>query len=149
MKSLLRLCLLCLLLFAATPSAVTAQTLPPEPLDRFVAQVARLWAAGDAAALVDLAPANSRIVLDVGENLGAVQPRHAAAALRGLFNERETTGIRATRMNFAGGQPPRGFGELTWTFRSRGMSDAQTVTLYVGTIWEGNGWRLRELRVLR
>jgi hypothetical protein len=147
MNFLSRFCLLgLLLLFAAAPLGAQA---PSEPLERFVVQVARLWAAGDAAALVDLAPSNSRIVLDLGENLGAVQPRHAAAALRALFGERETSTIRPTRVTHAGGQPARGFGEMAWTSRSRGMSDAQTVTLYVGTVWEDRGWRIRELRILR
>jgi hypothetical protein len=148
MKSLLRNCLFGgLLLLTVAP--LSAQTPRPEPLERFVLQVARHWAMGDAAALVDLMPANSRLVLDLGDNLGAVQPRHAAAALRALFTERETAGIRPTRVTLAGGQPLRGFGELAWTSRSRGMSDTQTVTLYVGTVWEGGVWKIRELRILR
>lgn len=148
MKHLLRGLLVPLLLCMAAPLA--AQGAPSgEALERFVVQVARLWAAGDAGALVDLAPADSRIVLDVGDNLGAVQLRHAAAALRSLFSERETSNIRPTRVTVAGGRPPRGFGELAWTSRSRGMSDPQTVTLYVGTVWEERGWRIREVRILR
>jgi hypothetical protein len=103
------------------------------PLEAFVVHVARLWAAGD----------------DIGESTGSVQGRHAAAALRVLFSERETATIRPTRATIAGGRPLRGFGELTWTSRSRGMSDSHTVTLFVGTVWEGNGWRIRELRILR
>lgn len=121
----------------------------PEPLEQFVLAVARAWASGDAGALVDRAPADGRIVLDLGENMGAVQARHAAAALRALFAERTTTAIRPSRVTVAGGRPLRGFGELQWTSRSRGMSDPQTVTLYVGTVWEGDGWRIRELRILR
>jgi hypothetical protein len=148
MNRSLRSSLVLVLLFVAAPLAAQGSS-ADEPLERFVVQVARLWAAGDAAALVDLAPADSRIVLDVGENLGAVQLRHAAAALRALFAERETANIRPTRVTIAGGRPPRGFGELAWTSRSRGMSDAQTVTLFVGTVWEERGWRIRELRILR
>jgi hypothetical protein len=137
-----------LLLLAAAP--LTAQnTSGAEPLERFIGQVARYWAAGDAAALVELAPADSRIVLDLGENLGTVHIRHAAAALRALFAERETASLRTLRVTVAGGRPPRGFGELAWTSRSRGMSDPQTGTLYVGTVWQENGWRVRELRILR
>jgi hypothetical protein len=140
---------LALLLIAAAASPLAAQGSPSEPLERFITQVARLWASGDAGALVDLAPADSRIMLDVGENLGAVQPRHAAAALRALFAERQTSHIRTTGVTIAGGRPPRGFGELSWTTRSRGMSDTQTVTLYVGCVLEDGGWRIRELRILR
>lgn len=148
MNRMLRSIFVLLLLCVAAPLAAQGAD-SPEPLERFVVHVARLWAGGDAAALVDLAPADSRIVLDLGENLGAVQPRHAAAALRALFSDRQTSNIRPTRMAIAGGRPPQGFGELAWTSRSRGMSDPQTVTLYVGTVWEGSGWRIRELRILR
>jgi hypothetical protein len=148
MNRMLRFLFVVLLLCVAAPLAAQA-TAPSEPLERFVVQVARLWANGDAAALVDLAPGDSRIMLDLGENLGAVQPRHAAAALRALFADRQTANIRPMRATFAGGRPPRGFGELAWTSRSRGMSDAQTVTLYVGAVWEDTGWRIRELRILR
>jgi hypothetical protein len=120
-----------------------------EPLEDFVRQVARLWAAGEAAALVELVPLDGRVMLDFGEGTGAVQSRHAAAALRALFSERETTAIRATRITIAGGRPLRGFGELSWTSRSRGMSQSQNSVLYIGTVWEDNGWRIRELRLLR
>jgi hypothetical protein len=149
MKRLSRLLLLPVLLLSAAVPLAAQDTAPTEPLERFVVQVARLWAAGDAGALVDLASTDARIVLDLGDNLGAVQPRHAAAALRALFSDRETSNIRPTKVTIAGGRPQRGFGELAWTSRSRGMSDPQTVTLYVGTVWEGSGWRIRELRILR
>jgi hypothetical protein len=149
MKRLL-LSLVALMALASLAAPLSAQgAAPSEPLERFVLHVARLWAAGDAAALVDLAPADSRIVLDIGDSRGAVQSRHAAAALRSLFADRETAGIRPTRVTLSGGSPARGFGELAWTSRSRGMSDAETVTLYVGTVWDGRGWRIRELRILR
>jgi hypothetical protein len=148
MNHVLRWLLLPLLICVAAPLAAQ-DSAPTEPLERFVVQVARLWASGDAGALVDLAPTDARIVLDLGDNLGSVQPRHAAAALRALFADRETSNIRPTRVTIAGGRPQRGFGELAWTSRSRGMSDPQTVTLYVGTVWEANGWKIRELRILR
>lgn len=141
--------LLLLPLFVAAPATRLPAQDAPAPLESFIVHVARLWAAGDAGALADLASADGRIMLEIGEANGAVQGRHAAAALRAMFSERETAAIRPTRATIAGGRPLRGFGELTWTSRSRGMSDSRTVTLYVGTVWEGNGWRIRELRVLR
>ena len=49
----------------------------------------------------------------------------------------------------AGGQPVRGFGELSWTSRPRGVTDSETSTVYIGTVWENDAWRIRELRVLR
>ncbi|MBA4159084.1 MAG: hypothetical protein H0X65_16645 [Gemmatimonadetes bacterium] len=141
--------LLLLPLFAAASATRLSAQDAPAPLESFIVHVARLWATGDAGALADLAPADRRIMLDIGEVNGSVQGRHAAAALRAMFSERETAAIRPTRATIAGGRPLRGFGEMTWTSRSRGMSDLRTVTLYIGTEWEGNGWRIRELRILR
>jgi len=149
MKRLLTIAVLAIALLLPAAPGAAQDAAPVEPLERFVTQVARLWASGDAGALVDLAPSDARIVLEIGDIRGAVQLRHAAAALRGVFSDRETTGIRPNRVTLSGGSPPRGFGEIAWTSRSRGMSDAETATLYVGAVWESRGWRIRELRLMR
>lgn len=145
---LLRALLLALLL-AAPGTALRAQGSGDPRLDGFVARVARLWEAEDADGLARLAPSGGRMVLEVaGEGAGPVSERHAAAALRSLFADRETVSIRTARSALAGGQPLQGFGELAWTSRSRGVTAARTSTVYVGVVWEGGEWRLRELRVL-
>jgi hypothetical protein len=142
------LALLALLLLCA-PRVLAAQ--PDQArLQAFVASVARLWERGDADALVDLAPGDGRIVLDLGsDEAGAVEKRHAAAALRELFGGRDPVSVRATQVTVAGGEPVRGFGELAWVSRVRGVTDSQTSTVYVGAVWERGAWRIRELRILR
>jgi hypothetical protein len=148
MKYVIRFSVLPLLLLALAPlRAQDAQQ--AQPLEDFVRQVTRLWAAGDASALIEHIPADGRIFLDIGDVSGAVQGRHAAAALRVLFADRETTSARPTRVTIAGGRPLRGFGEIAWSSRSRGMSQPQSSVVYVGTLWENGGWRIRELRLLR
>ncbi len=138
-----------LLLLAAPATALRAQGGGEPRLEGFVARVARLWEAEDADGLARLAPSGGRMVLEVGgEGAGPVPERHAAAALRSLFADRETVSIRPVRVTMAGGQPPQGFGELAWLSRSRGVSAARGSTVYVGTVWEGGEWRIRELRVL-
>lgn len=120
------------------------------PLEAFVARVAHLWEAESASALAELAPRSGRILLQVGGGSGGeVGGRHAAAALRALFSERETVSIRPARVTAAGGAPPQGFGELTWVSRTRGVTTPETSTVYVGAVREGGGWRIRELRVLQ
>jgi len=122
----------------------------PAPLEGFVASVARLWASGDAGGLAALAPEDGRIVLDLGTGQAeAVEARHAAAALRDLFGGRSTLSVRTAQVNVAGGSPLRGFGELAWVSRPRGVTDNESTSVYVGTVWEPGGWRIRELRVLR
>jgi hypothetical protein len=137
-----------LLLAALSPRAAAAQQ-APAPLQNFVGAVARLWADGNAEDLVQLA-ANGRIVLDLaGEGPGEVQARNAAAALRRLFGDRVTVSTRTTQVAISGGTPLRGFGELTWVARPKGVTDTEASVVYIGAVWDGRAWRLRELRVLR
>jgi len=122
----------------------------PAPLEGFVASIARMWAAGDANAVTALAPADDRIVLDLGTGEAeSAEARHVAAALRELFRDRATLTVRPTQVNIAGGEPLRGFGELSWTSRPRGVTDSEVSTVYIGAVWENSGWKIRELRVLR
>lgn len=138
-----------LLLLAAPRTALRAQGGGEPRLEGFVARVSRLWEAEDADGLASLAPSGGRMVLEVGGGgAGPVPERHAAAALRSLFADRETVSIRLARVTVAGGQPLQGFGELAWLSRSRGVSAARGSTVYVGVVWEGGEWRIRELRVL-
>jgi hypothetical protein len=142
---------LALLLAVLSPRGLAAQQQgSAASLAGFVATVARLRADGDADALVELAPDDARILLDLaGDGPGEVQPRNAAAALRRLFAERETVTVRPTGATISGGTPLRGFGELTWVARPRGVSETLSSVVYVGGVWEDGAWRIRELRVLR
>ena len=138
-----------LLLGAVAPRGLAAQQ-DAASLSAFVATVSRLWAAGQADDIVALVPSDGRILLDLaGEGPGEVQPRNAAAALRRLFGERENVSVRASRATISGGTPLRGFGELTWIARPRGVTDTLSSVVYVGAVWEDGAWRIRELRVLR
>ncbi len=143
-----RALLLALLLALAVPAAAEAQA-TEAPLAPFIARVGRLWAEGDAEALVELAPDGVRLVLDVGEGAGEVDGRHAGAALRVLFSTRQTLAVRPTRVTIAGGQPLSGFGELSWVSRGRGVTDSRNATVYVGAVWADGGWHVRELRILQ
>jgi hypothetical protein len=129
------------------PAPASAQN-APVPLEEFVQQVAWLWNMGDVAALVDLLPLRDRVVLDTGSGSEAVAPRHAAAALRALFDARETSDARTVRVTLAGGDPPRGFGQLEWSFRSRGAPTSQTRSIYIGALWQGSAWRISEIRIM-
>src|SRR4051794_17109917 len=147
MRNRLLATLLCAIALLA-PRALAGQG-RTAPLEGFVASVARLWQAGDAARPSQLAPADGRMVLDLGTgDAGAVEARHAAAALRDLFRDRTTLSVRAAQVTVAGGEPLRGFGELGWVSRPRGVTDSESLTVYVGAVWEPGGWRIRELRVL-
>lgn len=133
----------------ALPGGARAQAAPTEAsLESFVQAVARHWGAGDSQALVDLLPGSDRIQLDAGTGSETVNGRHAAAALRALFGERDGVSVRPARATVSGGAPPRGFGELAWTFRSRGSPSTQAQSVYVGAVWEDGRWRIAELRIM-
>jgi hypothetical protein len=136
-----------LLLLASSRAGAQGRT---PPLEDFVSRVAQLWASRDASALVDLAPADGRLVVDLGrEGGGAVEGRHAAAALRELFGRREHLQIRVSQVTLSGGSPSRGYGELSWTSRERGVREPDRAVVYVGAALENGAWRIRELRLLR
>jgi hypothetical protein len=74
--------------------------------------------------------------------------RHAAAALRSLLGGRTTDSMRPVRVTFAGGSPPRGFGEFEWRSRSGGAPITQARSVYVGAVWTSEGWRIDEVRIM-
>jgi hypothetical protein len=140
--------LLATLLLAGGGSPAAAQE-AEAPLEAFVAQVAGLWAARDVGGLVDLMPADNRLLLDTGSGTETVNSRHASAALRALFADRTTLRVRPVRITLASSRPARGFGELAWEFRGRGAPGEQSAAVYMGAVWEATGWKISELRIMR
>lgn len=134
-----------LVLLAASPLRAQGA---PSPLERFVGTVAYLWSVGDADALADLVPEEGQVLLDTGSGSEAVNGRHAAAALRALFGDRQAATVRPVRATLSGGQPVRGFGELAWVYRVRGAPMTQARNVYVAAVWTGRGWRLSEIRLM-
>jgi hypothetical protein len=137
-----------LMLGLLLPASAAAQDPPAAPLEAFVHQVARLWANGDVTALVALIPEESQLTLDTGAGIETANTRRAAAALRVLFADRQTADVSPARVTVSSSQPPRGFGELAWTFRLRGAPAEQSRSIYVGARWEPRGWRITELRLM-
>jgi len=133
-------------LFTAGPAAAQRA---PTPLDGFIKEVAYLWSGSDARGLADLMPEEARVLLDTGGGMETVEARHAAAALRALFAERQSVSVRPARITVAGTRPARGFGLLTWSFRSRGSPSTESGSVYVGAVWSEDGWRISELRLMR
>lgn len=137
-----------ILAWALLGAGPVAAQQPAARLESFVAHVGRLWVAEDASGLADLAPADGRMVIEVGDEAqGMAQSRHAAAALRALFASRRSVNVHTGRAAISGGTPPLGFGELFWVSRPKGTTVPQSSTLYIGMVWEGGEWRIREIRV--
>ena len=145
MKQRFVLAALGVLLLGAGPLAAQDS---PAPLEQFVRRVGYLWEAKDVDNLVDLVSEAEPILLDRGSGTEQVNGRHAAAALRALFSDRETVSVRPVKATVSGGQPVRGFGELTWVYQARGGPGPQTRSVYDGAVWDGRNWRISELRLL-
>jgi len=131
-----------LLLSGALGLPAQAQDVQVEvPLEEFVREVVQLWLSADVTAIVSLMQESDRLVLDTGTGIENANSRHAAAALRALFAESETVGTRAVRVTVASARPPHGF-------RARGSPGEQARSIYVAAAWEGDGWKITELRLM-
>lgn len=144
----MRTAVLLLLVGGMLAAAGPAMAQSPAPLEQFVRRVAYLWEAKDVDNLVDLVSDREPVLLDRGGGVERVNGRHAAAALRALFSDLESISVVPSRAAVSGGQPARGFGELTWVYRTRSAPGERTTSVYVGAVWDGGSWRIRELRLL-
>ena len=139
---------LALLLFGVLFGAAPAAAQRVAPLEQFIKEVAYHWSGNDARSIAEYFQQDAQVILDTGRGTEAVDARHAAAALRSLFAERESVAVRPMRVTMAGARPPRGFGELAWSYRGRGISTAQMYSIYIGVVWTDEGWRISELRLI-
>jgi hypothetical protein len=118
-------------------------------LDRVLDRLASSWARGDAHTLAALG-ARTGVSLDFdGEPIGPLTPRQAAAVLRSLFVGRTTDSLSPGLARVVGGQPLRAFGELSWTVRAQGTTIPERTTIFLALVWEGESWRITQIRLLR
>lgn len=117
-------------------------------LEQTAAAFAELWAAGDVSRLQSRF-SQSGVSIQLEERpLGALSTRRAGASVREYLENREAASARVSRTGEVGGEPPRGFAEIRWESRVRGMSEMVTRTVFVAFVYEDGAWRIAELRVL-
>ncbi len=134
------------LLFAlAVPAgACRAQATLEEAAEAFVER----WGGGDVGDLQRMFSAGGvRLQWDL-RPLGALDSRHAMAAVHEYLGGRESLAARLTRVEEVGGDPPRGYAEILWESRIRGTSEVVRRTIFVAFVSQGGAWRVTELRVL-
>jgi hypothetical protein len=144
----LSLCVLCVGLLEGAVPAAAQDTGAGVPLGAFIEEVAQIWERADVASLVALVSDDEPLLLDAGSGTQSANSRHAAAALRALFAEYETMGARAVRVTIASEDPPSGFGEIAWTFRTRGAPGERSRPIYVAARQQDGTWRISELRLM-
>ena len=132
-----------LVVSAGVPTAGLGQGLE-EAAARFAAQ----WAAGDVSQLQSRFSLGGASIQWEARPLGALSPQRAGASIREYLEDREAATARVSRTGEVGGEPPRGFAEIRWESRIRGMSEMVTRTVFVAFVYEDGVWRVAELRVL-
>lgn len=131
-----------LLVTGGRPAA--AQDLRP-----LLQRVANALQRGDVGGISALsARAGVSVDLD-GRNEGPLGPRQTAAALRRLFEDRESVAAQVSTIRLVGGQPTRAYGEIIWSTRARGTTIPERATVFVALVRQENGWRVTEIRLLR
>jgi hypothetical protein len=119
-----------------------------QDLEQAAAAFAQQWAAGDVSRLQSrFSQSGVRIQWEV-RPLGALSPQRAGASIREYLKDREAASAGVSRTGDVGGEPPRGFAEIRWESRNRGMSEMVTRTVFVAFVYEDGAWRVAELRVL-
>ena len=113
-----------------------------------VEDLTRAWARGNAEGVAaHFAPEGVSLKLD-GPVRASVAPRQASAALREFFRSHEGGGIRLVRAAPLVGTPDRGFAEILWAAPVSGTSQSVQRSLFLGLFFDGELWRVDELRLL-
>ncbi|MEJ2216677.1 MAG: hypothetical protein P8099_08675 [Gemmatimonadota bacterium] len=142
----MRLAVAFLLLAVVATNAAAQQD---STLDRAMTRLVRQWAAGNAAGLAALASADGLSIELDGQPTGPLHARQAAAALRRLFEQRETMSISPGMSGPVAGDANSAFVEFDWIVRIRGTTIPEHVTVFVALKREDDNWRVTEIRVLR
>jgi hypothetical protein len=126
-----------------------AQEPPGNPaLAGAVEGLARAWAQGNAEGVAaHFARGGVSLKLD-GPVRASVAPRQASAALRDFFRSYEGGEIQVVRAAPLAGTPDRGFAEIRWAAPVSGTSQAVQRSLFLGLFFDGETWRVDELRLL-
>jgi hypothetical protein len=123
---------------------------PPESttLTGAVEGLARAWSRGNADGVAThFARGGVSLKLD-GPVRASVAPRQASAALRDFFRGYEGGEIRVVRAAPLAGTPDRGFAEIRWAAPVSGTSQSVQRSLFLGLFFDGEVWRVDELRLL-
>jgi hypothetical protein len=137
------------LAFGALLLAATAVPAMAQNIDSALQRVALAWQRGQVSAITSMAARNGMTINVDGGSVGPLGNRQAAAALRRVFEDRESVSARPTMSRSLGGDPARAFGEITWTTRARGTTIPERATLFIAFVQEGSGWRITEIRLMR
>jgi hypothetical protein len=133
----------------ALAMAITATAAQAQDLDGALSRFASAWRRNDYKAIASLiAREGASIETDAGR-LGPLGSRQAAAVLRALFSERNTTQVRTRQLQDVGGDPQKGYAELVWTTKAPATTETLRVIVFVEFVQESDrAWRVSRIRLL-
>jgi hypothetical protein len=113
-------------------------------------RIASAWQRADVGVL-GAQTAKAGLSIDLaGERVGPYgSGRQAAAALKRLFEDRETVSISVATAKETGGEPRRGYVELNWVTRTRGSRIPEHSVVVVAMEVDRDQWRITEIRLMR
>ena len=117
-------------------------------LEQAAAGFATQWAASDVSGLQSRFSQSGVSIQWEARPLGSLSPQRAGVSIREYLENREAASARVSRVGEVGGEPPRGFAEIRWESRVRGVSETVTRTVFLAFVYEDGTWRVAELRVL-
>ena len=142
MKRLLTIALVALAV--AAPAAAQDRA----PLGDVLDSLRGLWAREDASAISDYIAASGADLEIGGASMGGLNGRKLSAALRRVFDDRETVSVVSRMTSPVQGVEDRAFGEFEWVLRVRGATVSENATVFVALVHEPAGWRITQIRIL-
>ena len=118
-------------------------------LDDIVEIIAFAWSHADVRTVVAMG-AREGIQFETRDGrMGPLGSRQAHAVLRRVFNDRQTVSTRPGMVQMVGGTPRRAFGEITWITRAPDTTQSEPLTVLFELVFEGDRWRITQIRMLQ
>jgi hypothetical protein len=137
-------------MFLAIAMLATSTPAPAQDLDVAMYRFAGAWRRNDFKAISALIARDGVSIETDAGRFGPLGARSAAAILRTLFGERETTDVRTRQFQGVGGQPQKGYAELIWTTMAPATTEALRIVVFVEFVQEDDRqWRITRIRLLQ
>lgn len=127
---------------AAAARPVSAQDLRPT-----VSRLASAWARGDFTEIGTRAARSGLSIAVNGDKTGPYNERQAAAALKRVFEDRETLSARPGKSGVIPGNRRKAYVEISWTTRTKGSRIEEQTTVVLQLIEDGQDWRITEIHL--
>ncbi len=130
-------------------AAVCVQPAGAQDLRPTASRLSSAWARGDASEIGTRAARSGLSIAVNGDRTGPFNGRQAAAALKRVFEDRETLSARPGKNGIIDGEPRKAFVEIAWTTRTKGSRIEERTTVLLQLVEDGKDWRITEIRLMK